>query len=438
MAEATAQKQGLMEKVQVWVEQHVVPPINKITSNFWFSLVADAVLVIVPFTMVAAIPSLINVLRNFIPAIPDLSPINTYSFGLIGLFVSFLIPYNCMTKKDVKDRAVMAGFTGVGTYLLCMCAPTLDTGETAFTMARFGAGGMFTAIFLGLFYAAVFNLFAERSFFSEDSLIPDFVKNWFDNIVAILICLFCGWLVTYVLNVNVFTLVTYLMSPLAGFAQTLPGVVFMTLVMDFFYFFGVSGWIFTPVTTTIQQAAIVENAAAVAAGAAATNINACGFTRYTMIGGEGATLPLAIMMLFSKSKKNKAMGQATIVPSLFNINEPLIFSTVVCNPYMLVPMVLQAVLLSANAWLWQTMGWAGCHIEMFAMNNLPNAVSAWVMSGGNLGNVILVCVNLVLATAIWFPFWRAYDKHQCEVEAEMERQVAGESVDASGAAPSLG
>ncbi len=34
--------------------------------------------------------------------------------------------------------------------------------------------------------------------------------------------------------------------------------------------------------------------------------------------------------------------------------------------------------------------------------------------------------------------WRAYDKHQCEVEAEMERQVAGESVDASGAAPSLG
>ena len=38
----------MMEKIQAWIEKHLVPVINKITSNFWFGIVADAVLFIVP------------------------------------------------------------------------------------------------------------------------------------------------------------------------------------------------------------------------------------------------------------------------------------------------------------------------------------------------------------------------------------------------------
>ena len=33
----------MMEKIQAWIEKHLVPVINKITSNFWFGIVADAV-----------------------------------------------------------------------------------------------------------------------------------------------------------------------------------------------------------------------------------------------------------------------------------------------------------------------------------------------------------------------------------------------------------
>ena len=199
------------------------------------------------------------------------SPISTFSFGLIGLFVSFIIPYNCMVKEEHKDRSLIAGFTGIGTFMLCMPINATEDGGTVFTMARFGAGGMFTAMFVGLIVAAIYKGFSKRSFFSEDSLIPDFVKNWFDNIVAILISLLLGWVVTYLANINVFTIVSILMSPLTAFAQTLPGVVFMTVLMDFFYFFGVSGWVFTPVTRTIQQAAMAENMAMVQAGQAAAN-----------------------------------------------------------------------------------------------------------------------------------------------------------------------
>lgn len=424
---ADSKAAGAENKMQHAIETKVVPALNKITSNYWFSLVADAVLIIVPFSMVSAVPSLWSVLRNFLfPALPDLTPITTYSFGLIGLFVSFIIPYNCMVKEERKERSLIAGFTGLGTFMMCMNAQTTDAG-TVFTMARFGAGGMFTAMFLGLMVAWIYKRFATHSFFSEDSLIPDFVRNWFDNIIAILISLFVGWVLTFLANVDVFGLVTYIMSPLTYFAQTLPGVIFMTFIMDFFYFFGVSGWVFTPVTRTIQQMGMAENMAAVEAGAVATNINAYGFTRYTMIGGEGATLPLAFYLTFlSKSKKNKLVGKATFVPVLFNINEPIWFSTVVDNPYMLVPVILESIILPANAWLWMTMGWAGCHFVNFDANQLPVMISAFFMSGGNWGNVILTIVNLALAAIIWFPFFKAYDKHQCEVEAEEEAELEAE------------
>lgn len=404
-------------KVQDWIQNKLVPATNKITGNYWFSLIADAVLVIVPFTMVAAIPSLWGIIRNLVPALPDLSALSTYSFGLVGLFVSFIIPYNAMVREERKDRALMAGFTSIGMYIMCMNPTTTDDG-TVFTMWKFGSGGMFTAMVVGVIVGAIFRAFATKSFFDEDSPIPDFVKNWFDNIVAIFISLIIGWAISTLAQIDLFTVVGLILSPVTSFAQTLPGVIVIALVMDLFYFFGVSGWCFTPITIPITQGAIAENAANLAAGLPVTNINAYGLSRYYMIGGEGNTLPLAIMMMFSKSKKNKMLGKATLVPSLFNINEPLVFSTIVDNPYMIIPMILQAIILPANAYLWMQFGWASLHTQMFAMNNLPNFVSAYVLSNGDIRNAILCVVNFVLAALIWFPFWKAYDRSEAKKEQE--------------------
>ena len=104
-----------MKKIQAWIEKYLVPVMNKITQNFWFGIVADAILYIVPFSMVSAVPSLWGIIRRFVPSLPDISALSTYSFGMIGLFVVFIIPYNCLNKLEKKDRAMIAGFTGIGT-----------------------------------------------------------------------------------------------------------------------------------------------------------------------------------------------------------------------------------------------------------------------------------------------------------------------------------
>lgn len=415
--------QKFMEAIQAWITEHVVPVMNKLTSTYWFGVISDAVLYIVPFSMVSAIPSLWNIIRRFVPALPDLSPLTTFSFGLVGMFMAFIIPHNVAVKEDRKDRSMIAGFTGIGAFMLCM-NPTITDQGYVFQMAKFGAGGMFTAMVVGFVVGFIYKRMARMTFFSEDSLVPDFVKNWFDNIIAVLLSLFVAWLFTNMLQVDVFSAVAIILSPVTGFAQTLPGTIAIPLVMDTFYFFGISGWVFSPIQQSIQKSALAENMAAYAAGLAPTNINAYGITRYIMIGGEGATLPLAFYMLFAKSKKNKTLGRATIIPSLFNINEPLVFSTIVANPFMFIPMVLQSILLSANAYLWMSMGWASLHVENFDMNFLPNAVSAFFMSGGDVRNIALVCVNLLIAAILWFPFFKAADNYQCKIEEEQAAEKA--------------
>lgn len=106
--------QKVMEAIQAWITEHVVPVMNKLTSTYWFGVISDAVLYIVPFSMVSAIPSLWNIIRRFVPALPDLSPLTTFSFGLVGMFMAFIIPHNVAVKEDRKDRSMIAGFTGIG------------------------------------------------------------------------------------------------------------------------------------------------------------------------------------------------------------------------------------------------------------------------------------------------------------------------------------
>ena len=121
-----------------------------------------------------------------------------------------------------------------------------------------------------------------------------------------------------------------------------------------------------------------------------------------------------------EKKMNVLMGQIGI----FNINEPLQYGAVVGNPFMLIPTVLIAIILPGFSYLWFAMGWGTINHVNFDMNFAPNAVSAFFMSGGDFRNVILVCINFVIAALIWYPFFKAADAAECKKEAEREAAKA--------------
>ena len=92
-----------MSKMQAWIEARLVPVVNKISSFYWFSIIANAVLFLVPFSMANAVSALWGVLRKFVPSLIDISAIGTYSFGLSGLFMAFIIPHDAMVKENRRD-----------------------------------------------------------------------------------------------------------------------------------------------------------------------------------------------------------------------------------------------------------------------------------------------------------------------------------------------
>ncbi len=409
-----------MKKIQEWIKNTLVPLTNKITNLYWFSIISEAILYIVPLSMVSSIPSLINVVRRFIPSIPDMSPIGDYTFGIVGLLMAYVIPHSAMVKEGKADRSVIAGFTSVGAYLLCMNPEILEGGRL-FVFEKYGAGGMFTAMAIGLLVGITYKIMLKHSFFNEDSSLPDFVRNWFDNVTSIFLCILIAWFVTFIIKVDVFTFIGLIMKPITSIAQSLPGVVLITLIMDIFYFFGVSGWVFVPVVGAITRAAIAENAAMVAAGGIAENIYAFGFSRYYMIGGQCATLALAIFLLFAKSKRYKVIGKATIIPSLFNINEPLVFGCIVNNPFMFIPIVINAIVLPAVAYLWIYLGIGGAvaNFANFDMQFLPVVIQTYFFTGGNLSNCLLSIICFGLSAVVWFPFYKVADQYQFNKEKDM-------------------
>ena len=80
-----------------------------------------------------------------------------------------------------------------------------------------------------------------------------------------------------------------------------------------------------------------------------------------------------------------------------------------------------------SSYLWFAFGWGTINYVNFDMNFAPNAVSAFFMSGGDFRNVILVCINFVIAAVIWYPFFRAADKAELQKEKEREAVKAAKA-----------
>ena len=186
---------------------------------------------------------------------------------------------------------------------------------------------------------------------------------------------------------------------------------------------GISSWVLTPVTQPIKLTSIASNLALVAAGTATVaNLNM--FTEtliyvcYMWIGGIGCTMPLVLLLLKSKSKKLKALGRACLAPAIFNINEPVIFGCIAWNPIMMLPLWIIGIVLP-------TMTWIACKIIAFApipriqfdLWYAPYPISTWISSQGSIRAIIFVIITFVVAGAIWYPFFKAYEKQCLEEEA---------------------
>lgn len=418
-----------MNKLIDWLQTSFSPAINKIVQNPWILTIKNSVLQTLPLIFLGSIFSLLTIPQNYFKWWPNFWTPYGWTFGIVGLIVAFLIPYNLLTLKNHKRSTINAGIAGVILFLISLNpqfvadqAAMIAAGESTWfrisNIGGFGAGGMFLAIVAGLISAAVLNKFADFSFFKEDSVIPDFVKDWFNSMLPIGIVTVFGWILTdpKFLNLNLYQLVVNCFMPLQSIVNSPVGLVIAMFLFCFLYSMGISTWVLTPVFTPILLTNAEANGALAAAGSAtASNLavftDAFVYSGYLWIGGIGCTLSLVLLMAFSaKSNQLKALGRACLVPAIFNINEPCVFGVVAWNPIMMIPMWLQGIVLPFIAYVFTKVIPLGAIPSMlFNMWYCPFPIATF-LTGGTAGSIVLMLIIFVVSGLIWMPFFKAYDK----------------------------
>lgn len=403
-----------------WMEKNFSPKMNKINHNIWVTTLKDSINQVMPLIFLGSIFSMLTLPGDIFQWEwwPNFWTPNGWTMGLISVMIAFLIPYNLMEKSRLRRSRIIGGISGLILYFMAITPQLVADKAVGFSHSAFGAGGMFIAILTGVIAGLIIRAYGKFSFFKEDSVLPDFIRAWFDQMLPVATVVILGWVVVDIMNFDFYNLVLGVFQPLRLFTETFWGFLLIDFITIVLYSMGISAWVLTPITTPIKLAAITANAA----GAANVFTNSFGYA-YMAIGGAGCTLGLAILMLRSKSVKLKALGRATIVPSVFNINEPVVFGAIAWNPILMIPMWLCSVASVSLAWIFtKVIAFAPIPVINFQLWYCPYPICTWLATSGALTGIVLVLLIFAVTTLIYYPFFKVYEK-QCMQEEQIEKKA---------------
>ena len=424
--EGTAKESKLMH----WIEHTLAPKTRAFMARPWLSGFTNGIMKCLPFILTGCLIFFYNAIRSWIPALPDLSLVQTYTFSMLGLIYTYMIPHELMATLKHRKFMVTAGITGICVYMLTMAGVMDETGTyITIEFARFGPTGSMVAMLVGLEVAFIFNLWAKVQLFKKGSSVPTFVQEWINNIIPIFVCVLVQMLIVGIAQVDLYSTVLWLFSPIQAVAQSFPGFVLWNFIQTFFYTIGVSGWTWTGLCNSWQVPAMAENIALGLTGVygylnVSEVISGIGLIN---LGGIGATLALNVLLLFSKSKRLRTLGRVTIAPSLFNINEPVLYGTpVVYNPTLFIPANITAIVGSIITWfIFRLDLLALPTVAATNVGTLP-VIANTVMLTGDLRGILWWVVLFAVYLIIYFPFFKAFEKGEVAKEngeaAKLEAQ----------------
>ena len=221
-------------------------------------------------------------------------------------------------------------------------------------------------------------------------------------------------------GMNVAESIGALFAPLFSAAEGYVGITIIFGAYAFFWFVGIHGpSIVEPAIAAILYANIDTNLQLMQAGQHADKILTSGTQMFIVtFGGTGATFIVPFMFMWlCKSKRNRAIGRASVVPTFFGVNEPILFGApLVLNPVFFVPFILAPIV---NVWLFKFF------VDTLGMNSF-SATLPWttpgplgIVLGTNLQVLafVLAFVLIVVDGLIYYPFLKVYDEQILAEEA---------------------
>lgn len=345
------------------------------------------------------------------------------TMGMMGFFMCFNLAYTYAKKK--KQNPVQSGFTALICYMLVVAPPEAVTsvftgqGFDALNLTALGTGGIFVAILIAFISVQITKFAVEHNWTIKlpDS-VPEGIMGGFNatipagiNIIfwyglSLIISTVSGG--TQTLNGLINTILAY---PLAVLVNPV-GMLVLIALAQIFWFFGIHGSaIIFPIFMIPLITAYGTNAALAAQGAPLVFSATFLFMVNGRLGGAGNTLPLTVMGLKSKSKQISAVCKAEIGPSLFGINEPLVFGMpLMYNPIMLIPFVLAPVIDALLLWAAYATNLIAMP-QVLILSLMPIGLSEFLTTL-DWRNIVFTAVLFPVNWVIYYPFYKIYEK-QC-------------------------
>jgi len=260
-----------------------------------------------------------------------------------------------------------------------------------------GASGLFTSIVVCLASAGALTLGRRR-----------FGPGRGDAAGALGLGVLCGLL--FLVHFSLAGIIAAAVAPLATLGDSFVALALITAIEALLWVVGIHGpallaAIVLPVYMNLQ----FQNTAAHAHHETIPHLVVVSTFLFVFPGGAGATLPLVLLLLRSRVPRLRTFALATILPSLVNVNEPVIFGLPLAyNPVLAVPFVVAPVVLSCTTYAAMTFGLVGKPL-FYVPSTLPAFVNVFLATL-DWRACILIAVNIVLAGAIWLPFVRVYER----------------------------
>lgn len=319
------------------------------------------------------------------------------AFGLMAATLVVLLALRLSRRTGFSRAALLVG--SVGGFALALPRPY---GPDAVQYLRtLGASGIFLALLACAVAGTFISVCRRRA-----------KPRWAGWVGALATIAFFAGL--QLLHVYPSAVILQLMRPMATLGDSYAALMIIVLVETLLWTAGVHGpavlsALLLPVYLTMQ----IANTHAFGAHAPLPYIVVVSLFLFVFPGGAGATLSLAGLLAISRVPRLRRIGRLTIIPGLFNVNDPLLLGTpVVFNPFFVVPFVGTPLVLATVTYVAVAAGLVA-RAAFYVPTFVPAPLATYVATQ-DLRSVALTLVNIALALIIYYPFVRAYERHLIE------------------------
>ncbi len=424
-----------------FLEAKILPVANKIGQQRHMTAIRKGIIATLPLTIVG---SFFTILSNMpIPAVANfLAPYQAildipfrFTVGILSLYATFGIA--SALAESYKMDTLSSGILAVLAFLVATVQPVkvnadvknVITAGRYINIANLSASSLFAAIATALISVEIYHFLEKKNItIKMPQGVPPEVSNSFVALFPAAVILILFWVVRDIFNFNIATFISNILMPLKGFlvGNSLAGGLTTVFFICGFWTLGIHGAaIMDPIVRPFWEMSIATNMNQFHAGAAATHLSTI-FTEqflqwFVWIGGAGGTLALVVLFMFSKSKYLKDLGKLSILPGLFNINEPIIFGApIVLNPILGIPFILAPLVTTTISYFATT-----SHLVPMMMVRLPFTIpapiAAIMSTNWSWNALILSVVNFIIYIIIYYPFFKVFEKQQLEKENDAEQ-----------------